>query len=52
MAKIIRCECGTSLRGASEDDVVAQAEQHINDNHPELVGKVGRADLVAMSEDV
>ena len=45
MAKVINCECGLTLRGESDDEVVAAAEQHISESHPELVGQVSRSQL-------
>ncbi len=51
MAKIINCECGQVVRGENEDELVRNAEDHINRDHPELVGRVSRDDLLAMSEE-
>jgi predicted small metal-binding protein len=51
MAKLINCECGQVVRGETDDELVAAAEEHINNNHPELVGKVSRDDLLAMAEE-
>ena len=48
--KVINCECGQIVRDATEDDVIRAAEEHINRDHPELVGKITRDDLLAMSE--
>lgn len=45
MAKVINCECGLTLRGESDDEVVAAAERHIQESHPELVGTVSREQL-------
>ena len=45
MAKVINCECGLTLRGESDDEVIAAAEQHIGDSHPDLVGQVSREQL-------
>jgi predicted small metal-binding protein len=45
MAKVINCECGLTLRGESDEEVIAAAEQHIQENHPELVGAVSREQL-------
>jgi predicted small metal-binding protein len=45
MAKLINCECGRSIRGETEDDVIRQAEEHIRESHPELVGTVTREQL-------
>ena len=52
MVKQITCECGTVLRGSSDDEVVARAEEHIRSDHPELVGKVTRDDLLGWIEEV
>jgi predicted small metal-binding protein len=51
MAKLINCECGQVIRGETDDELIAAAEEHINSNHPELVGKVSREDLLAMAEE-
>jgi predicted small metal-binding protein len=51
MAKLINCECGQVVRGETDDELVAAAEEHIDNNHPELVGKVSRDDLLAMAEE-
>ena len=51
MARVINCECGQVIRGQNDDELVAKAEDHVNQNHPELVGKVSRDDLLAMSEE-
>jgi predicted small metal-binding protein len=51
MAYTINCECGYVVRADSEDELVANAEAHIQDAHPDMVGKVGREDLLAMAEE-
>jgi predicted small metal-binding protein len=51
MAKLINCECGQIVRGETDDELIAAAEEHINNNHPELVGKVSREDLLGMAEE-
>jgi predicted small metal-binding protein len=33
MAKIITCPCGVVIRGQSDEDVVAQAQQHAKNVH-------------------
>jgi len=52
MSKQITCECGKVIRGESGDEVVGLAEQHIAADHPDLVGKVTRSDLVGWVEEV
>ena len=48
--KVINCECGQVVRGETEEEVLRAAEAHIRRDHPELVGKITREDLLAMSE--
>ena len=50
MAKLINCECGQIVRGDTDDELVKNAEAHINANHPEMIGKLSRDDLLAMAE--
>jgi hypothetical protein len=52
MAKVIKCQDGFLVRGASDDELVANAEAHLRDVHPELVGAVSRDQLLAMAEEV
>ena len=49
MAKQINCECGQIVRGETDDELIANAEAHIDRDHPELVGKVSRDDLLGMA---
>lgn len=51
MAKVINCERGLTLRGESNDEVIAAAEQHIQESHPELVGEVSREQLEAWVQE-
>lgn len=38
MTRQVRCECGYTARGQSEDEVIALILVHVVDEHPELVG--------------
>jgi predicted small metal-binding protein len=51
MAKVINCDCGLVCRGDTEAELLAAAEAHIRADHPDLVGKLSRDDLLAMAED-
>jgi hypothetical protein len=51
MAKLINCECGQVVRGETDEDLLANAEAHIRRDHPELVGKISRGDLLGMAEE-
>ena len=37
MAWVIHCDCGTSIRGASEDEIVKNAQGHAKDKHSLIV---------------
>lgn len=52
MALVIRCECGYVARGAGEEELLSEADQHLRNDHPELVGHVSRQDLLNMAEEV
>jgi predicted small metal-binding protein len=51
MAKVIRCQCGFLGRGETVEEAATVIQAHMRADHPELVGKVTREDLVAMAEE-
>lgn len=51
MAKLINCECGQVVRGEDDEELLRNAEEHVNRDHPELVGKITREDLLGMAEE-
>jgi predicted small metal-binding protein len=51
MAKVIRCQCGFLGRGETVEEAAAEIDEHMRSDHPELVGKVTREDLIAMAEE-
>lgn len=51
MPKLINCECGQVVRGETDDELVGNAQDHVNRDHPDLVGKITREDLLAMAEE-
>ena len=50
MAKLVNCECGEVVRAETEDELVEKVDRQ--EKHPELVGKLSRADVLAMAEEV
>lgn len=53
MAKQFECERDrVVLVGADDDDLVANVERHIAENHPDLVGKVSRENIIASAVEV
>ncbi|MGB2953579.1 MAG: DUF1059 domain-containing protein [Gaiellaceae bacterium] len=51
MAKLINCECGYQVRGEDDDELVANAEQHIREVHPDMEGQMSREQLLGMAEE-
>jgi predicted small metal-binding protein len=51
-SKVINCECGEIVRAISDDDLIEKVSRHVEQAHPELVGKMSRDDVLAMAEDV
>jgi len=48
VAKEFECERdGVVIRGADDDELVANVERHIAEAHPELIGKVSGDDILA-----
>jgi predicted small metal-binding protein len=51
MAKVINSECGYTVEGATDAELVANAETHIERDHPELAGQMSREQLLGMAEE-
>jgi predicted small metal-binding protein len=52
MAKQFDCERDeVVIRGADDDELVANVERHIAEAHSDLVGKVSREDIVAAAKE-
>ena len=49
MSLIITCECGYMIRGDSESALIARAREHLQANHPAIVGGASDADLLDMA---
>jgi predicted small metal-binding protein len=50
MAMVINCECGQIVKAETDDELVAVVEGHIQRDHPDLVGRMSREDILAMAE--
>jgi predicted small metal-binding protein len=51
MAKVVNCECGHTVRGETDDELVAGVEAHVRQDHPEMVGQMSRDDILGMAEE-
>jgi hypothetical protein len=50
MERVINCECGERVYGSTDDELIANAERHIAERHPELVGRMSREDLLMRAQ--
>ena len=50
MALRIVCMCGYVIQGGDDDELWANAQDHMDVLHPELVGNVTREDILAQAE--
>jgi len=50
MTMFIKCECGFVARDESEDAVIERIRDHMRKDHPDLLDKVSRDDLVGWIE--
>jgi hypothetical protein len=46
------CVCGKVLEGKDDDELWAKAQDHVAADHPDLVGKVSREDVLARAEEI
>jgi predicted small metal-binding protein len=51
MAKRVDCPCGATVRGDSDDELVANVEQHMQEKHPDMVGTMSREQILGMAQD-
>ena len=52
MAKVFECERdGVVIRREHDDELLANAQRHVAEAHPDLVGKPSRADVLAIAKE-
>ena len=49
MAKAVDCPCGVTVRGETDDELVANVEAHIQADHPDMVGTMTRDKIMEMA---
>jgi predicted small metal-binding protein len=49
--KQINCVCGKVVKGDNDDELWEEAQEHLQTDHPDLVGKVSREDILAQAEE-
>jgi predicted small metal-binding protein len=50
MAQKVDCPCGETIRGESDEELVSNVEQHVQSDHPDLVGTMSREQILAMAQ--
>jgi hypothetical protein len=51
VVKQIVCVCGVVVEGEDDDRLWQKAQDHLGSDHPSLVGKVSREDILAQAEE-
>ena len=49
--KAVHCPCGKVVEAETDDDLVKNVEQHIQESHPEQAGKYSRDEILAMAHE-
>ena len=47
----MHCPCGTDVSAESDEQLVANVQEHINAEHPDLVGKYFSEQILEMAHD-
>jgi predicted small metal-binding protein len=50
--KRVNCVCGVVVEGDDDDELWDMAQEHLRSDHPDLVGKVSRDDILAQAEEM
>jgi predicted small metal-binding protein len=50
MAQKVDCPCGQTLRGETDDELVANVEQHVQEHHLDMVGSMSREQILGMAQ--
>ena len=48
--KVVHCPCGTDVEAETDDALVENVEAHIVADHPDMVGKYSREQILGMAE--
>ena len=49
--KVVHCPCGANVEGETDDALVENVEAHIAADHPDLVGKYSREQILEMAHE-
>jgi predicted small metal-binding protein len=51
MAKVINCECGYTVRGETDEELLADARKHIDEAHPDMKEQPTDEQLLAQAQE-
>ena len=49
--KVVSCPCGKSVEAETDDQLVENVEAHIKTDHPDMVGKYSREQILGMAQE-
>jgi Protein of unknown function (DUF1059) len=47
----VDCPCGVAVTGETDDELVGNVEEHVAADHPDLVGKYSREQILGMAKE-
>jgi hypothetical protein len=51
MAQKVDCPCGETIQGETDDELVTNVEQHVQSDHPDMVGTMSREQILGMAQE-
>ena len=49
--KAVHCPCGQVFEADTDDELVEKVQQHVREDHPELVGEYTREKILSIAHD-
>jgi hypothetical protein len=49
--KVVHCPCGKDVEGETDDQLVTNVQEHITAEHPDMVGKYSKEQILEMAHD-
>ncbi len=47
---VVHCPCGEDVEAETDDALIAYVEAHIAADHPDMIGKYSREEILGMAE--
>ena len=49
--KVVHCPCGTNVEGETDEELVTNVQQHISDDHPNMVCTYSTDQILEMAHE-